>query len=93
MIYKVKISSAFKKDYKKARKRGLDISLLDEIVTMLQNGEQLPEKCLDHALKGNWVNHRECHIQPDWLLIYRIFQDTLILSLVRTGTHDELGLE
>ena len=71
-MYNVVASSRFKKDLKLAIKRGLDISLLDEIVTTLQKGEPLPAKNKDHALTGNYAGCRECHIQPDWLLIYEI---------------------
>lgn len=83
-------TNQFKKDYKLAMKRHLDINLLDEVIRKLSNGEQLPEKNRDHALTGNFVGHRECHIQPDWLLIYRIENDLLVLTLTRTGTHSDL---
>lgn len=83
-------TNQFKKDYKLAMKRHLNIDILDDIIRMLANGEQLPEKYRDHALSGNWVGHRECHIQPDWLLIYRIENDLLVLTLTRTGTHSDL---
>lgn len=69
-MYDVVASSRFKKDLKLAVKRGLDISLLNEVVTTLQKGESLPAKNKDHALTGNYTGCRECHIQPDWLLIY-----------------------
>lgn len=88
--YTVKLTTAFKKDYKQAMKRGLKVELLDNIIVMLANGETLPEKNRDHALTGNWVGFRECHIQPDWLLIYRIENDVLVLTLTRTGTHSDL---
>ena len=88
--YQIEKTTIFKKDLKRARKRGLDLNLLEDVVTALQNGEELPEQNKDHSLTGNWNGHRECHIQPDWLLINRIIDDTLILSLVRTGTHSEL---
>lgn len=88
--YTVKVTSKFKKDYKPAIKRGLNISLLDEIITLLSMGEELPEKYCDHALIGNWVGHRECHILPNWLLIYRIENDVLVLTLLRTGSHSDL---
>ena len=65
-------TNQFKKDYKLAMKRHLDIDLLDDIIRKLASSEQLPEKNKDHALTGNWIGHRECHIQPDWLLVYRI---------------------
>ena len=81
-------TNQFKKDYKLAMKRHLDIDLLDDIIRKLASSEQLPEKNKDHALTGNWVGHRECHIQPDWLLIY--YQTDTELYLYRTGTHADL---
>ncbi len=80
----------FKKDYKLAIKRNLNIDLLDDIIRALSRGETLPEKNNDHELTGGWAGHRECHIQPDWLLIYRIEEDMLVLTLSRTGTHSDL---
>jgi mRNA interferase YafQ len=65
-------TNQFKKDYKLAMKRHLDIELLDDVIRKLASGQQLPDKNKDHALTGNWEGHRECHIQPNWLLIYRI---------------------
>lgn len=88
--YLVKLTTQFKKDYKQAIKRGLKIQILDDVITALALGEALPEKNRDHALSGNWIGHRECHILPDWLLIYRIEDDVLILTLTRTGTHSDL---
>ena len=88
--YIVKNTSQFKKDYKLAQKQGLDIKLLKDIVSKLANGETLPEKHRDHNLTGNWLGFRECHIRPDWLLIYRIDEDVLTLTLSRTGTHSDL---
>lgn len=90
MKYTVKLTTQFKRDYKTAAKRHLPISLLDEVIVLLANGEPLPEKYRDHALSGNWSCFRECHIQPDWLLIYRIENDILVLTLTRTGTHSDL---
>lgn len=66
------MTTQFKKDYKQAVKRHLDISLLDDIIRALSRGETLPEKNKDHSLSSNWAGHRECHILPDWLLIYHI---------------------
>ena len=86
----VKLTTQFKKDYKLAVKRGLKIDLLKDIIAALAMGEKLPEKNRDHALTGNWVGHRECHILPDWLLIYRIEDDVLVLTLARTGSHSDL---
>lgn len=83
-------TTQFKKDYKLALKRRLNIDLLDNVIRALSRGETLPEKNKDHALSGNWAGHRECHIQPDWLLVYRIEGDVLVLTLARTGTHSDL---
>ena len=68
----------------------MDIALLDDIIRILSRGEPLPEKNRDHALTGDWVGHRECHILPDWLLVYRIENDVLVLTLARTGSHSDL---
>lgn len=83
-------TAQFKKDYKLAIKRGRDINLLDEIIRLLAKGEPLPEKNRDHTLSGNWAGHRECHIQSDWLLVYHVENDVLVLTLVRTGSHSDL---
>ena len=88
--YTVKPTSQFKKDYKLAMKRGLDISLLEDIIAKLALGESVPEKNRDHGLSGNWNGYRECHILPDWLLIYKLEDNILILTLARTGTHSNL---
>jgi len=90
MKYTVKQSSLFKKDYKMAIKRGYNIALLLEVIEILANGDTLPEKYQDHALKGKYMGYRECHITPDWLLIYKIEESMLILALTRTGTHSDL---
>ena len=71
-------------------KRGIKMDLLKEVVDQLADGMPLPEKNKDHALTGNWVNHRECHVLPDWLLIYKIEEDCLVLTLTRTGSHSDL---
>ena len=88
--YTVKYTSQFKKDIKRAQKSNRDIELLKSIVKKLANGEELDPKYNDHPLKGTWVTHRECHVQPDWLLIYKLEADVLVLTLSRTGTHSEL---
>ena len=88
--YIVKPTTHFKKDYKLAIKRRLKINLLEDVIASFAMGEPLPEANKDHALTGNWVGHRKCHIQPDWLLIYRIEDDVLVLTLARTGTHSDL---
>jgi mRNA interferase YafQ len=83
-------TSQFKKDYKTAMRRNLDIGLLDGVIRMLAAQERLPPKYQDHGLAGNFKDYRECHIQPDWLLIYRINERDLILTLARTGSHGDL---
>ncbi|MBS1413184.1 MAG: type II toxin-antitoxin system YafQ family toxin [Christensenellaceae bacterium] len=90
MKFDIKPTSRFKKDLKLALKRGYNMSLLQTVVDILCSGESLPEKYKDHDLTGEWVNHRECHITPDWLLIYKIEDDILVLTLTRTGTHSDL---
>ena len=84
------LSSKFKKDYKLARKRGYDMKLLNDVIAELASGEALPEKYRDHELIGGYAGCRECHITPDWLLIYEIRNDVLILMLYRLGTHSDL---
>ncbi|MDD4627646.1 MULTISPECIES: type II toxin-antitoxin system YafQ family toxin [Syntrophomonas] len=89
-MYIVKRTRKFDKDLKLLVKRGYNIDLLTEVVKKLANGDKLAEKYQDHALSGNWIKYRECHIIPDWLLIYRIDKDTIVLILTRTGTHSDL---
>ncbi len=86
----IKYHSSFKKDYKRVVKRGYNIKLLEAIIMKLANGEVLPEKNKDHALSGDYSGCRECHITPDWLLIYEIDNGELILYLTRTGSHSDL---
>lgn len=83
-------TSKFKKDYKNAIKRNLNINLLDDVIRILASGQELPNKYNDHALRGNWNGFRECHILPDWLLIYAIEDNNLVLVLARTGSHGDL---
>ena len=90
MTLKLEFTSQFKKDYKRAQKRGLDMSELRTVLDKLCAGEALDERNRDHALAGNYVGFRECHIHPDWLLIYAIDGDRLILTAARTGTHSDL---
>lgn len=84
------VSNQFKKDLKLAKKRGLKISRLQEVVNMLANQQPLDEKYRDHNLSGNYTGFRECHIEPDWLLVYCIDNGELELFLFRTGTHSDL---
>ena len=89
-MYQVKFTTAYKKAYKLMKKRGLDISLLDEVVDLLCQGRQLEERYRDHGLTGDLAGFRECHIKPDWLLIYLIENDILTLTLIDTGSHSDL---
>ncbi len=89
-MYQIKFTTAYKKSYKLMKKRGLDLSLLDEVVDTLRQGRQLEEKYHDHSLSGKFQGFRECHIKPDWLLVYLIENDILTLTLVDTGTHADI---
>ncbi|WP_296256505.1 type II toxin-antitoxin system YafQ family toxin [uncultured Ezakiella sp.] len=90
MKYKIKFTSRFKKDLKQAKKQGKDIEKLFDIVEKIAKDEKLDEKYRDHPLAGNFKGSRECHIELDFLLIYEKFEDLLVLSLVRTGSHADL---
>lgn len=89
-MLKVRYSNKFKKDFKAIIRRGYDITLFEDVICLLREEKSLPEKCCDHALKGEYMGHRECHISPDWLLIYKVENDMITLSLTRTGTHSDL---
>jgi mRNA interferase YafQ len=90
MKYEIKRTSRFKKDYKTMVRRGMPMQLLHDVVEQLGNGEVLAPRHRDHALTGNFAGFRECHITPDWLLIYLLSDDTLVLTLTRTGSHSDL---
>ena len=90
MSLKIKQSTKFKRDMKRILSRGYDYKLLRAIVNALANQQPLPPENRDHALAGNWAGYRECHIQSDWLLIYRVNDQNLDLLLMRTGTHTDL---
>ena len=90
MKYTVRPTSRFQKDLKRIAKRGYNTELLTAVIKKLANGEPLAQKHRDHALTGDYAGCRECHITPDWLLIYEISDDTLLLYLTRTGTHSDL---
>lgn len=89
-MFEVVLSNRFRKDLKLAAKRGLRLDELNAIVEQLAAGQTLPERNRDHALTGDYIGFRECHIQPDWLLVYRVDGDALELFLFRTGTHTDL---
>lgn len=90
MTYHIKLTNAYKKSYKRAKKRGLNLKLLDDVVEALGQGHKLDAKYRDHALHGNGEGFRACHIQPDWLLIDLVENDVLTLTLVETGTHADI---
>lgn len=82
------IANSFRKDYKRAQKRRLDVDKIGILSDALQRGEPLPPRCRAHKLSGDWAGHWECHIEPDWLLIYLVTEKEVIL--VRTGSHSDL---
>lgn len=86
----IRYRTQFKKDYKKIIKRGYNPDDMSKVLTLLVNQQPLPAKYRDHALTGNYIGFRECHIAPDWLLIYKIENDILTLTLTRTGSHSDL---
>ena len=89
-VYTVVQTSGFKKELARAKKRGLSPEDFDEVVVMLKNDEPLPPKYKDHKLSGKFTGYRECHINPDWLLVYKKYKDELILMLTHTGTHSDI---
>ena len=90
MKYEIQRTSQFKRDYKLAVKRGCNTELLKQVITLLADGKELPPENRDHSLLGNYSDYRECLIQPDWLLIYKITDSLMLLTLERTGTHSDL---
>ena len=90
MTLDIVLSNRFRKDLKLAKKHGLDLDLLDKVVTTLATTQVLDEKYRDHPLSGDYAGFRECHIQSDWLLVYRIDYEEVFLMLSRTGTHSDL---
>lgn len=81
---------SIKKDFKKIKKQNIDLNMLKKVIDMLANDEILPDKYRDHLLIGNYKGKHECHLEPDWLLIYEYLEDELILFLTRTGSHSDL---
>ena len=90
MKYEVKFTNQFKKDLKLAKKQGKDLNKLYEVIDLLAKGERLEARYRDHALTGNYQETRECHIEPNWLLVYEHINDVLVLMLYRLGSHSEL---
>ena len=89
-MYKIIFSKRYQRDYKTVDKRGFNKQLLNDVIRQIASGKRLQAKHRDHALKGNFSGYRECHIQPDWLLIYKKDESKKILKLVRTATHSDL---
>lgn len=89
-MYRVKFTTAYKRAYKLMKKRGADMALLDDVVDQLRRGETLAPRYRDHSLSGKFQGFRECHIKPDWLLVYLIENDVLTLTLVDTGSHADI---
>lgn len=86
----IKYHREFERDYKRVRKRGYNLALLEEVIQTLADERPLAPKYRDHALSGDYSGCRECHIAPDWLLVYEIRKEELVLYLTRTGTHSDL---
>ena len=89
-MLKLLYTNQFRKDYRKVAKRGYQMSKLDDVLNKLKNEEQLETKYEDHALKGDQKGNRECHIEPDWLLVYKVDKGNLILTALQTGTHSDI---
>jgi mRNA interferase YafQ len=89
-MYTVDKTKQFRKDYKRAYTRGYDLDLIDDVIRKLAAGLPLPSENKDHLLHGDWEGYRECHITSNWLLVYKIRETKLVLTLTRTGTHSDL---
>jgi len=88
MILELRTTTAFERDLRRVKKQRKDLGKLEAVVNLLQEQEPLPPRCRPHPLRGNWSGHWDCHIEPDWLLLYQVTEQVLIL--VRTGSHAEL---
>ena len=89
-MYNLRFTNKIQSNIKLMKKRGKDLDKLTVVLKLLQNGEELPAKYKDHALTGNYIGCRECHIEPDWLLVYEIINEELIILLLTTGAHSDL---
>lgn len=89
-MYVIKPTNVFKRDFRRIKKRGKDLAKIKKIMLLLAAGEALPVKNRDHILAGNYLSKRECHIEPDWLLIYTIDEDNKEIIFERTGSHSDL---
>ena len=90
MIYALRQTSSFKKDVKLIARRGYDLTLLEKAIELLRTERPMPPEYRDHELSGNYAGHRECHIRPDWLLVYFKAEKVLVLTVTRTGTHSDI---
>ena len=88
--YSVRTSKRYRRELKTVISRGKDASKLEEVIDILASGETLPPYYKDHSLSGQWKGYRECHIEPNWLLVYRIYDNVLVLALMSTGTHSDI---
>ena len=88
--YKIEFTGLMKRNMKLMQRRGKDMSKMQKVLEILVEGDMLPEQYRDHSLSGNYDGCRECHIEPDWLLIYKVIEERLVLLLSRTGTHSDL---
>ncbi len=91
MKYNIKVTKSFKQGLKRSKKRGFDLRKLERVINKLADGKMLEEKYKDHELIGRYKGYRDCHIEPDWILIYKIENNMLLLILLDTGTHSDLG--
>ena len=89
-MYNLRFTNKIQRNIKLMKKRGKDLDKLTVVLKLLQNGEELHSKYKDHALTGNYIGCRECHIEPDWLLVYEIINEELIILLLTTGSHSDL---
>lgn len=89
-MYTIRVSTRFRRDMKRSKKQGKDVALFKNVNALLSSGQAFPEKFRDHLLTGNWHGHRECHLTPDWLLIYRVNEQAKEIEYVRIGSHSEL---
>ena len=89
-MYNLRFTNKIQRNIKLMKKRGKDLDKLTVVLKLLQNGEELPAKYKDHALTGNYIGCRECHVEPDWLLVYAIINEELIILLLTTGSHSDL---
>ncbi len=89
-MYEIRWSARFRRDVKRCKRQHKNMQLFKDIDALLISGKPLPQKNKDHFLSGNWGGHRECHISPDWLLIYKVNEEEELIEYVRTGSHSEL---